>query len=136
MLTFLTLLHQRKCFLSGRLQLFGNNSPLSDNIVPRSQMFYTNLISTIFFRSSISESLATFCCHRRENQSGHKFSASMACFKCGAPGMSRRDGELEYCCSCCCPRWETQLVLLAASPALPSAYCDCPTPPSATYLAL
>lgn len=60
----------------------------------------------------------------------------MAHFLCVAPGMSRRDGVLEYCCSCCCPREETQLALLVASPPSPCTYCNCPTPPSATNLTL
>lgn len=136
LLTFTTLLHQSKFFLSGRLELFGNTSLLLDSIVQTRQNVLYKFNQDTIFRGSISESLATFSSHRREYQSWHKFSATMACFKFVAPGMSRRDGELECCCSCCCPRWQTKLVQLAASPALPSAYCDCPTPPSATNLAL
>lgn len=133
MLSCMTLLHQRN--FSGRLELFGNISLLSDNIAQASQNALYNFISDNIFRGSISESLATLSCHRRGYQSWHKISAAMEHFKYVASGTSRRDGELEDCYSCC-PRWETQLVLLAASSALPGVYCDCPNPFSATNLAL
>lgn len=123
-------------FLFGGLELFGNTSLLSDNTDQTSQnVLYKSNQDTIF-RGFIPECLATFSCHIRENQSWQKFSAAMAHFLCVAPGMSRRDGVLEYCCSCCCPREETQLALLVASPPSPCTYCNCPTPPSATNLTL
>lgn len=128
-LTFMKWLHQRSFVFLLDLSLATLPFCLT-TLFRQAKIFNANLIRTL--------SLATLwhSSHRRENQSWHKFSAAMVHFKCITPGISKSDGEKEFCSSWGSLSWETQLVLLAVALELSTAHCDCPTPPTATNLAL